>query len=137
VQQLRSDLSEEQFNTWIRPLQAIEDNGSLRLLAPNRFVVDWINANCVDRISQLAVDGTRPEYSVVIEVGSRASADSQPQITPVSVSRTASPRALIGGIINPEYTFDQFVAGKSNQLARAAANQVSQNPGGAYNPLFI
>ena len=137
VQQLRSDLSEEQFNTWIRPLQAIENNGSLRLLAPNRFVVDWINANCVDRISQLAVDGTRPEYSVVVEVGSRASANSQPQITPISVSRTASPRALIGGIINPEYTFDQFVAGKSNQLARAAAEQVSQNPGGAYNPLFI
>ena len=137
VQQLRSDLSEEQFNTWIRPLQAIENNRSLRLLAPNRFVVDWINANCADRISQLAVDGTRPEYSVVVEVGSRAPADSQLQITPISVSRTASPRAVIGGIINPDYTFDRFVAGKSNQLARAAADQVSQNPGGAYNPLFI
>ena len=137
VQQLRSDLSEEHFNTWIRPLQAIEDNQSLRLLAPNRFVVDWVNANCADRISELVVDGTRPEYSVVIEVGSRAPASGQPAITPLTVSRTTSPRAFIGGIINPDYTFEQFVAGKSNQLARAAAEQVSQNPGGAYNPLFI
>ncbi len=137
VQQLRSDLSEEHFNTWIRPLQAIEDNQSLRLLAPNRFVVDWVNANCADRISELVVDGTRPEYSVVIEVGSRAPASGQPTITPLTVSRTTSPRAFIGGIINPDYTFDWFVAGKSNQLARAAAEQVSQNPGGAYNPLFI
>jgi chromosomal replication initiator protein len=137
VQQLRSDLSEEQFNTWIRPLQAVEDNLTLKLLAPNRFVVDWVNANCVDRISQLAVDGAGPEYSIVVEVGSRAPAGGRPEITPISVSRTASPSAVIGGIINPDYTFDQFVAGKSNQLARAAANQVSQNPGGAYNPLFI
>lgn len=137
VQQLRSDLSEEHFNTWIRPLQAIEDNQSLRLLAPNRFVVDWVNANCADRISQLVIDGTRPEYSVVIEVGSRAPASGQPSITPQTISRTTSPRAFIGGIINPDYTFDQFIAGKSNQLARAAAEQVSQNPGGAYNPLFI
>ncbi len=137
VQQLRSDLSEEQFNTSIRPLQAVEDNLTLKLLAPNRFVVDWVNANCVDRISQLAVDGAGPEYSIVVEVGSRAPAGSRPEITPISVSRTSSPSAVIGGIINPDYTFDQFVAGKSNQLARAAANQVSQNPGGAYNPLFI
>jgi chromosomal replication initiator protein len=137
VRQLRSDLSEEHFNTWIRPLQAVEDNQSLRLLAPNRFVVDWVNANCADRISQLVVDDTRPEYSVVIEIGSRSPAASQPAITPITINRATSPKAVIGGIINPDYTFDRFVAGKSNQLARAAAEQVSQNPGGAYNPLFI
>jgi chromosomal replication initiator protein len=137
VQQLRSDLSEEQFNTWIRPLQAVEENLSLRLLAPNRFVVDWVNANCVERISQLAGDSSSPDYSVIVEVGSRAPAGARPEITPVSVQRNTSPRAIIGGIINPDYTFDRFVAGKSNQLARAAGEQVGQNPGGAYNPLFI
>jgi chromosomal replication initiator protein len=137
VQQLRSDLSEEQFNTWIRPLQAVEDNLSLRLFAPNRFVVDWVNANCVDRISELAENGSGPKYSVIVEIGSRPPAGGHTEITPISVNRTSSPRALIGGIINPDYTFDRFVAGKSNQLARAAADQVSQNPGGAYNPLFI
>jgi chromosomal replication initiator protein len=137
VQQLRSDLSEEQFNTWIRPLQAVEDNLSLKLLAPNRFVVDWVNANCVDQINQLAENGSGAEYSVTVEVGSRAPAGGQAEITPISVNRAVSPRSLIGGIINPDYTFDRFVAGKSNQLARAAADQVSQNPGGAYNPLFI
>ena len=54
VRQLRSDLSEQQFNTWIRPLQAVEDTLSLRLLAPNHFVVDWVNANCMDKITALA-----------------------------------------------------------------------------------
>ena len=136
VRQLRSDLSEQQFNTWIRPLQAVEDGVTLRLLAPNRFVVDWVNANCVDRITQL-MDREQASRSlaVIVEVGSRAVGPTQPVATVgpgVSVSRT-----VIGGRLNADYTFDNFVEGKSNQLARAAATQVAHNPGSAYNPLFI
>jgi chromosomal replication initiator protein len=133
VSQLRSNLSEQQFNTWILPLQAVEDGTTLRLLAPNRFVVDWVNANCIGDINRLAVGEDSPNMAVTVEVGSR----SAPLTWPVKTVTEPPPRAFIGGRLNPGYTFDQFVEGKSNQLARAAASQVGQNPGSAYNPLFI
>ncbi len=131
VQELRSDLSEQQFNTWIRPLQAVEDEQQIRLLAPNRFVVDWVNSNCLGRIQDSLRDA--PGISVRIEVGSAASQAREP------VSSNGKPRvaAVIGGRLNGDYTFDNFVEGKSNQLAKAAAMQVGSNPGMAYNPLFI
>jgi chromosomal replication initiator protein len=139
MQQLRSDLSEQQFNTWIRPLQAVEDDLSLRLLAPNRFVVDWIEANCMDSITQMAdSSSSTTDFNVVVEVGSRAAQQPATEINNVSVNnRQQLPISFIGGKLNPDYTFDRFVEGKSNQLARAAAMQVSRNPGGAYNPVFI
>ena len=131
VQELRSDLSEQQFNTWIRPLQAVEDEQQIRLLAPNRFVVDWVSSNCLGRIQDSLRDV--PGISVRIEVGSAAS----PPREPVSNNRTPRVSATIGGRLNGDYTFENFVEGKSNQLAKAAALQVGSNPGMAYNPLFI
>jgi chromosomal replication initiator protein len=131
VQELRSDLSEQQFNTWIRPLQAVEDAQQIRLLAPNRFVVDWVNSNCLGRIQDSLRDV--PGISVRVEVGSAAS---PPRELPGS-SKTPRVGATIGGRLNGEYTFENFVEGKSNQLAKAAALQVGSNPGLAYNPLFI
>ena len=73
--QLEVELPEQQFNTWIRPLQAVEDGRTLRLLAPNRFVVDWVNENVAGRITEL-VDavGEEPTPAVVLEVGSRPAA---------------------------------------------------------------
>ena len=136
VSQLRSDLSEQQFNTWIRPIQAIEEGATLRLLAPNRFVVDWVNANCMDQISRaLHTDGAQGEIAVVVEVGSRAR-NSAPSLA-ATPDLTSTPKAFPGGRLNRDYTFESFVEGKSNQLARAAATQVARNPGTAYNPLFI
>ena len=139
--QLEAELPEQQFNTWIRPLQAVEDGGTLRLLAPNRFVVDWVNEHVATRISQL-IDAAAPSGApaVVLEVGSRAA-----QVQPVAPSasptvRPGAPREIptvLGSRLNPEFTFANFVEGKSNQLARAAAVQVAENPGRAYNPLFI
>ena len=131
VQQLRSDLPEQQFNTWIRPLQAVEEAQAMRLLAPNRFVVDWVNSNCLGRITDFLRE--TPGMTVRVEVGSLANL--QRQILPVAGKvRDTTP---IGGRLNPEYTFDKFVEGKSNQMARAAAMQVGNNPGRGYNPLFI
>src|SRR5687767_2955112 len=139
--QLEVELPEQQFNTWIRPLQAVEDGRTLRLLAPNRFVVDWVNENVVGRISEL-VDavGSGPVPSVVLEVGSRAVPVAVP--APTLASQNGRPQAkdlpsLLGSRLNPDFTFASFVEGKSNQLARAAAVQVAENPGRAYNPLFI
>ena len=126
--QLEAELPEQQFNTWIRPLQAVEDGRTLRLLAPNRFVVDWVNENVAGRISEL-VDavGAEPSPAVILEVGSRA-------VAPVAVvapsglnapSRAGfkEPPNVLGSRLNPDFTFANFVEGKSNQLARAAAVQ--------------
>jgi chromosomal replication initiator protein len=136
--QLEAELPEQQFNTWIRPLQAVEDGRTLRLLAPNRFVVDWVNENVVNRISEL-VDavGAAPAPAVVLEVGTRAPT-TIPASAPANLRGPARDApAMLGSRLNPDFTFANFVEGKSNQLARAAAVQVAENPGRAYNPLFI
>ena len=134
VRDLQAELPEQQFNTWIRPLQAIEDGPVLKLLAPNRFVVDWLNQHYLGRIEEL-VDGAGGASEVVVEVGSRQGAV-QPAISPRPDVREIN-RPPIVSRLNPEFVFDNFVEGKSNQLARAAALQVGENPGKSYNPLFI
>ncbi|SVC07382.1 uncharacterized protein METZ01_LOCUS260236, partial [marine metagenome] len=136
IRKLRADLSEQQFNTWIRPLQVVEEDRLLRLLAPNRFVVDWVHDNCMDQLTKV-VDAEKdwPEASIVVEVGRQTLLDGeQPKPTPGSIRTNTR---WLGGRLNAAYTFQTFVEGKSNQLARAAASQVAQNPGSAYNPLFI
>jgi len=134
IHALQADLTEQQINTWIRPLQPVEDDNGLRLLAPNRFIVDWVNANCRDRI-ETVIGTSWPDGSVSIEVGHKTPGVSA--ITGINVAPTQAPEPTPGGILNPAYTFETYVEGKSNQLARAAALQVGQNPGLAYNPLFI
>jgi chromosomal replication initiator protein len=134
---LREELPEQQFNTWIRPLQAVDDGSVLRLLAPNRFVVDWLQQHHLQRIL-LLVEERGAGTEVVVEVGSRTAA------APINDARR--PRAVairnaavnpVASRLNPTFTFENFVEGKSNQLARAAACQVGENPGKSYNPLFI
>ena len=134
VRDLQAELPEQQFNTWIRPLQAVEDGGVLKLLAPNRFVVEWLNQHYMSRIEEL-VESVGTGTEVVVEVGSRQ-ATIRPAISP-TVQPTKAAAAPIVSRLNPDFIFDNFVEGKSNQLARAAAIQVSVNPGQSYNPLFI
>jgi len=134
VRDLQAELPEQQFNTWIRPLQAVEDGTVLKLLAPNRFVVDWLNQHYLNRIEEL-VGGSGCTSQVVVEVGSR-------QVATVPVARGPRPPVSTGAEpvvsrLNADFSFDHFVEGKSNQLARAAALQVGENPGKSYNPLFI
>jgi chromosomal replication initiator protein len=137
IRDLQAEIPEQQFNTWIRPLQAVEDDGVLRLLAPNRFVVDWLQEHYIERILEI-VDDTGASAEVVVEVGSR-----QPVVTAAAVSAPRPVPARQAGAVAPEsrlspsFVFESFVEGKSNQLARAAATQVSENPGKSYNPLFI
>ncbi len=140
---LENELPEAQFNTWVRPLQSIEGAGALQLLAPNSFVVDWVRQHLMDRIAELLrahVAGDPPV--VTIEVGSRRTETNTGTAAPVATSRSAAlPRLaeglVISGRLNPDSTFENFVVGKSNQLAKAAALQVGENPGRAYNPLFL
>ena len=135
IRDLQAELPEQQFNTWIRPLQAIEDDGQLTLLAPNRFVVDWLQEHYIERILEI-VDGSGQSTEVVVEIGSR---DKRPvETVSTSVAPSAKPTAPpVASRLNPSFTFASFVQGKSNQLARAAASQVGENPGKSYNPLFI
>jgi chromosomal replication initiator protein len=145
---LESELPEQQFNTWVRPLQSIERDGELRLLAPNRYVIEWLSANSLPRIKELIralAEGIVPE--LVLDVGTRAGAPaaSAPALNGLAGEGAARPSArplrlaptVLGSRINADFTFDTFVEGKSNQLAKAAAIQVAGNPGKAYNPLFI
>ena len=137
IRDLQAELPEQQFNTWIRPLQAVEDDGQLRLLAPNRFVVDWLQEHYVERILEI-IDGSGPGTELVVEVGSRKAAIPESPARVMSLTpRTGSPPAMVSSRLNPLFTFQKFVEGKSNQLARAAAMQVGENPGASYNPLFI
>lgn len=146
VQRLESDLPEQHFNTWIRPLQAVQEEQTLRLLAPNRFVVDWVREHFYDQISAVVSRcAENRDYDLVIEVGTRrpavipaaAETPSSRQGTSGSRDYRPPPGVAVGGRLNPDFTFKNFVEGKSNQLARAAAYQVGLNPGEAYNPLFI
>ncbi len=147
---LESELPMQQFNTWVRPLQVVERDGQIRLLAPNRYVVEWLGDNSLPRIKELIREfagGVTPD--VVLDVGTRNGALSNGAVSlpaangvgEVTSAFAGKPRrgapVVIGGRIAPEFTFDSFVEGKSNQLAKAAAVQVAGNPGRAYNPLFI
>ena len=149
LDRLEGEFSPQQFNTWIRPLHAIEDGDSLRLLAPNHFVRDWVNEHLLNRLTEVL---TRLQNghagSVIVQIGSKEfrcepeaveSRDTHAvsEAPAMSTARNTPRGKRQGTGLRPAFTFETFVEGKSNQLARAASMQVAENPGGAYNPLFI
>jgi len=190
MDQLRGELPSQQFNTWIKPLQVHTDSNdaSLVLIAPNRFVLDWVNSKFRERIEHILrhlnstapisltlvsanrtpdfVQGQEAHASPTSLPGMPTRAEPEP-IEPFvdslikpseriivdpneglkqpsfnSVEPAAIQKSIEGGVdhrsnLNPDFCFDNFVQGKSNQLGMAAASQVSENPGGSYNPLFI
>jgi len=144
---LEHELSEHQLSTWIRPLQAQEENDVLRLLAPNRFVLDWVKKHHLAQI-EAALARLRPGQTpqVMLEIGSGAAPPAPPDqsvpvdaplVEPVGETSLETAELLKSGVLNPDFSFATFVEGNSNQIARAACLQVAQNPGKAYNPLFI
>jgi len=137
LERLEDELSAQQFNTWIRPLQAAVSGRELRLLAPNRFVLDWVKKRLVERIETIARNIEGEDLVVVLEVGGMVAEPTPAQRSAVVVSKQEGRPSSFGVRLNPDYTFETHVEGKSNQLGRAAARQVGENPGGAYNPLFI
>jgi len=143
---LESELPEQHFNTWVRPLQAIQRDGELKLLAPNRYVIEWLSQNSLPRIKELIrAFAEDPAPELVLDVGTRSGAPApvalvsggqEHSVSSGTRARRPAPTVL-GAPINSTFTFNSFVEGKSNQLAKAAAIQVAGNPGKAYNPLFI
>ncbi|MEJ2316911.1 MAG: chromosomal replication initiator protein DnaA [Gammaproteobacteria bacterium] len=145
---LEGELPAQQYNTWIRPLQSVEEGHAIRLLAPNAFVLDWVQKNYLKRFHELTSqvwNGNAPE--IRLEIGSVASADPLNRTAAqgsgsfgraqTSASQQGQPAKPLTSNLNTSFTFDSFVEGKSNQLARAASLQIAENPGKAYNPLFI
>jgi chromosomal replication initiator protein len=181
VDVLRDELPSQQFNTWIRPLQVEAEGDELRVFAPNRFVLDWVNEKYLGRLLELleehADDGIAPVLSLLI--GSKRSnkpravqtpsSQSTPLPPPVQAPQPIQSDIVTAGValedvtaeladepvvktertvqvegalkhtsyLNRTFTFENFVEGKSNQLARAAAWQVADNPKHGYNPLFL
>ncbi len=168
VELLRDELPAQQFNTWIRPLQVEALDEELRIYAPNRFVLDWVNDKYLGRLLELLgerADGHAPALTlligskraarpVVAASASAAAPVSAPAVVMAEVIPASSPAVesvparsersvqVEGGLkhtsyLNRSFTFENFVEGKSNQLARAAAWQVADNPKHGYNPLFL
>jgi len=146
---LQEELPAQQFSMWIRPLQCVISDNIMTLYAPNRFVLDWVRDKYVNRINELiSLNGGEDSYLLKFDVGSKPVAPISPvksaSLFKPGNSNTTSSQASHAETNFPKkanvrvkYTFDNFVEGKSNQLARAAASQVADNPGAAYNPLFI
>ena len=142
---LEGELSSNHFNTWIRPLQAEKDHNKLYLFAPNRFVKDWVDSHYLNRISEIATKIGKSDFEVILKIGSKEAEivekhkenkSTRKKSTGNNTSRKKM-RQEFTTTLNPKFTFHTHVAGKSNQLARAASLQVGENPGKSYNPLFI
>jgi len=146
---LEKELPAQQFTTWIRPLQVDPERSTedeLCLTAPNRFVLQWIKDRFLSRIETLAGEergkpirvsialaGAEPEPAAPAAPFVRRAASSEKSAAPRQQAATADSRSNLIA----EFTFDNFVPGKANALARAAAMQVAENPGTSYNPLFV
>jgi len=148
VNYLEGELPSQQFNTWIRPLHAIQEDNRIRLLAPNKFVLDWVDSHYIAKINTYIaeIEGNYSS-SVLLEIGSHPREPKSPNLTNLRHSNkvdskkpsaiSAANNNVLESNINSNFTIDTFVEGKSNQLARAASLQIGENPGTAYNPLFI
>ena len=156
---LQDELPSQQFSMWVRPLQAESTDDTLTIYAPNRFVLDWVREKYLNRINELLVEicgDEAPELRFDVgtpaaaqvntaeeqtnNVSPQATSSEQVQVTaqPVAEQKVEpAPKSGYKSNIKENYTFDNFVEGKSNQLAKAAATQVADNPGNAFNPVFI
>jgi chromosomal replication initiator protein len=164
LDRLQQELPTQQYSMWIRPLTALHEGTSFTLLAPNRFVLDWVRDKYHAQITELFSEFCGDDAPTLrLDVGTplpKTSATYSTATTPRPRNQATAPISAMvnGGIVRPNsdlvrsldnnetphksninvtYKFDNFVEGKSNQLARAAATQVANNPGGAYNPLFV
>jgi len=160
LDQLEDELSSQQFNTWIRPLQARLEDGQLRLLAPNRYVRNQVQGSYLDRIHELLDRFTEPQLrpAISLEVGTahergpipvradgsggvaeRDSGRLVGKAAPGQPVASGAGKLILGSPseLNEDFVFETFVEGKSNEMAKAAAMQVAANAGKSYNPLLL
>ncbi|HMV12433.1 MAG TPA: chromosomal replication initiator protein DnaA [Nitrosomonas sp.] len=154
LKHFEKELNAQQFNTWIKPLQLDISEGcgdQPILIAPNRFVLQWVKDNFIPHIEAMAQQHFSKRIQFQLVLGEITTKKATPKVNPIiDTSRedqavstvsvadpTPSKKASNKHYLNPNFTFDNFVTGKANQLARAGAIQVAERPGTAYNPLFI
>lgn len=146
LKQFKDELSPQQFNTWIRPLQVRADASSLTLLAPNRFVQNWIRERFLARIESEASEFFGRTIQVALNVcDAQASRPVPDSVETAPATPAAAPRPSTikntgpanASSLTAEFTFENLVPGKANELARAAGMQVAANPGAGYNPLLV
>ncbi len=160
--QLQQELTPQQYSAWIKPLAPLDfEDGRLRIAAPNRFKLDWVKTQFASRITTIATEFWQGPVDVQFVLDPRTHAPRKPAAAPANASGAGVSAIGPAGLsleaapvdraeasddhslrrdqsrINPALTFDSFVTGKANQLARAAAIQVASNPGSSYNPLFL
>jgi len=127
---LERELPADDFNTWIRPLQVKTGKDRTVLLSPNEYVRDYISTHYLERIRDIFEHLKAPRESVIVDVSRSQDKDSRPAKIPIS-------RTPLRTGLDRRYRFDNFVQGKSNELAFAAAQQVARKPGAVYNPLLF
>ena len=172
LNRFEKELSAQQFNTWIKPLQTEFDDNLLRILAPNKFVLQWIKDRFLSKIEAIAIECLPQNILIELSISKKNVSEKtvSENIKPIkndvfkqtndnannvahtnhnatptnlmtgfqrnSTHASAAPNARSSGL-NPSFNFNNYVTGRANQLARAAAIQIAENPGRAYNPLFI
>jgi chromosomal replication initiator protein len=136
LRHFEKSLPAQQYKTWIQPLHARLDQYTVVVSAPNRFVLEWVKDKFVSEIERLSSEYLRKPIQVVLTLSENAPEEI---IRPAPEAEVPAPKPKIReqSRLNPSFTFDSFVTGKANQLARAAALQVAEHPGVAYNPLFV
>jgi chromosomal replication initiator protein len=150
--QLKDELSKSDFSTWLRPLQAGYNNSILSLYSPNKFTSDWVRNNFMDVIEskiKLLAQIEDPNLTIQIRllVGRPETVDIAPRVAPVVAPKVSTSHPWQGqnkaqdvahkSNLIKRFTFDNFVEGKSNNFAIATTQQIAENPGGVYNPLFL
>jgi chromosomal replication initiator protein len=136
LSQFEKELPAQQFVTWIKPLKFTAEGDTLTLVAPNRFVLQWIRDKFYARIQELAAEQLKHPVEIRLLLAEKETA--APVVNIPAAAEVPQPKALRDiSRLNPAFSFGTFVTGKANELARAAATQVAEKPGAAYNPLFI
>ena len=156
LSRFEQELSKQQYNTWIKPLVAEVNGNALRLIAPNRFVLQWVKDRFNKKIEQFARELQLNDIQIDFVIANieaeqadkaseKLSDKIQTELTKMANhpldakpagKKTVEATKVVSGL-NSAFNFDNYVTGRANQLARAAAMQVAENPGAAYNPLFI
>ena len=132
------ELTKQQLSTWIKPIEFKIEGGKAQIIAPNQFVLQWVKEKFAKQIQIVATEHLKNldlEYIVIKKINdkSKNSSDITSKLNNISLK---PPTKKANGL-NPSFNFSNFVTGKANQLATAAARQIAENPGKAYNPLFI
>ena len=139
LERIQADVTESDFNTWIRPLEAELEGSVLTIFSPNQFVADWLKANLAQQLLDSVQHFLGTDYNINIVIGDNGFKEQSATLSANDNIEIECDDSSISekNKLNSNFTFDSHIEGKSNQIARAATNQVGENPGKAYNPLFI